>query len=304
MAAPIGTVEPFNRDTDNWTYYCERLAQFFVANGISDPAKQRAVLLSACGGGTYQLIRSLVFPAKPTERSFSEIVKLVHDHLLPAPSSIVQRFKFFCRSQQDSESVSQFVAELRKLSELCEFGDTLDVMLRDRLVCGLRNQKLQQRLLAESNLTFAKAFEIAQTAELSEQNAKDLQRPETMEVHVMNKKGQERTMATSNCFRCHGNHLASECRFKSVDCNNCGKRGHIARACRQIREDRYPASAASSTRRVPRSRERKQDSPELLQTDTLYTFRSPDPLRAPVKINNVTIEMEIDTGAAACSFGY
>ena len=174
----------------------------------------------------YQLIRSLVFPAKPTERTFSEIVELVHDHLLPAPSSIVQRFKFFCRSQQDSESVSQFVAELRKLSEFCEFGDTLDVMLRDRLVCGVRNQKLQQRLLTESNLTFTKAFGIAQTAELSEQNAKDLQREETMEVHVLNKKGQERTMPTSsNCFRCHGNHLASECRFRLVDCNNCGKRG-------------------------------------------------------------------------------
>ena len=43
----------------------------------------------------------------------------------------------------------------------------------------------------------------------------------------------------------------------------------------------------------------KQDSPELLQTDTLYNFRSPDPLKAPVKVNNVTIEMEIDTGAAA-----
>eukprot|EP00731_Ephydatia_muelleri_P012870 Em0007g180a len=77
MAAPIGTVEPFNRDTDNWTYYCERLAQYFVANGISKPAKHRAVLLSACGGGTYQLIRSLVFPAKPTEKSFSEIVQLL-----------------------------------------------------------------------------------------------------------------------------------------------------------------------------------------------------------------------------------
>ena len=48
----------------------------------------------------------------------------------------------------------------------------------------LRNQKLQQRLLAESNLTFTKAFGLAQTAELSEQNAEDLQRPETMEVHV------------------------------------------------------------------------------------------------------------------------
>ena len=38
----VGTVEPFNRDTDNWTYYCERLEQYFVANGISDDARQRA----------------------------------------------------------------------------------------------------------------------------------------------------------------------------------------------------------------------------------------------------------------------
>ena len=157
------------------------------------------------------------------------------------------------------------------------------------------------RLLAGSNLTFTKAFGFAQAAELSEQNAKDLQRPETMEVHVVNKKGQERIMSTSNCYHCHGNHLASdhECRFRSADCNNCGKRGHIARACRQNREDRHPTSSASGKLRVPRSREMKQDSPELLQTGTLYNFCSPDPLKAPVKVNNVTIEMEIDTGAAA-----
>ena len=58
------------------------------------------------------------------------------------------------------------MAELTKLSEFCVFGDTLDVMLRDRLVCGLRNQKLQQRLLAESNLTFTKAFELQRQQEL------------------------------------------------------------------------------------------------------------------------------------------
>ena len=52
---------------------------------------------------------------------------------------------------------------------------------------GLRNLKLPQRLLAECNLTFTKAFGLAQTEELSEQKAKYLQRSETMEVHVVNK---------------------------------------------------------------------------------------------------------------------
>ena len=78
VAAPIGTVEPFYRDTDNWTYYCERLAQYFVW-----PMAFQNLLQSCLVHAVGQLIRSLVFPAKPTEKSFSEI-QLVHAHLLLA----------------------------------------------------------------------------------------------------------------------------------------------------------------------------------------------------------------------------
>ena len=53
-------------------------------------------------------------------------MKLVKDHLSPHPSCIVQRFKFNSRSQRDTETVSQFAAELRKLSEFCKFDDTAE----------------------------------------------------------------------------------------------------------------------------------------------------------------------------------
>ena len=43
----------------------------------------------------------------------------------------------------------------------CEFNDGLNDALRDRLVCGLRNHGIQQRLLMEAGLTLAKAVEIA-----------------------------------------------------------------------------------------------------------------------------------------------
>ena len=100
MAGLLGAVGPFERDTDDWTAYCERLQQFFVANEIKEDGKKRAVLLSVCGTASYQLIRSLVAPSKPTDKSVDEIMKLVKDHLTPQPSSIVQRFKFNSRSQQ------------------------------------------------------------------------------------------------------------------------------------------------------------------------------------------------------------
>eukprot|EP00731_Ephydatia_muelleri_P028865 Em0020g509a len=143
--------------------YSERLEQFFKANGISDPEKQRAVLLSTCGNETYLLIRSLAAPDKPTDKSISEILELARDHFCPSRSVIVQRYNFNCRTQKEGETVSQFCAELRRLSEYCEFGNTLNDMLRDRLVCGIRDITLQRRLLAERGLTFAKAFELAQS---------------------------------------------------------------------------------------------------------------------------------------------
>jgi len=53
------------------------------------------------------------------------------------------------------------VAELRKLTEHCNFGDTLPEMLGDRLVCGVNNKKMQRRLRAERELTLKRAEEIA-----------------------------------------------------------------------------------------------------------------------------------------------
>ena len=129
--ATHGHVGEFNSDSENWTLYCERLEQYYTANEITDATKQRAIFLSVCGAATYQLIRSLVAPKKPTDSSFAELVKLVADHNTPPPSEIVQRFNFNTRSQKDGETVAAFVANLRQLSEHCAYGDTLEDMLRD-----------------------------------------------------------------------------------------------------------------------------------------------------------------------------
>ena len=86
----------------------------------------------------------------------------------------MERFKFHSRFRKQGESVSTFVAELRSLSEYCNFGDTLEVMIRDRLVCGINDDSIQRRLLAEQDLTYKKAVELAQSLEMAVQNMKDL----------------------------------------------------------------------------------------------------------------------------------
>ena len=59
MAAVHGSLAAFDSTTEEWTEYIERLEFYFAANGITDAAKQRAVLLSCCGPLTFRLLRSL-----------------------------------------------------------------------------------------------------------------------------------------------------------------------------------------------------------------------------------------------------
>jgi len=84
---------------------------------------------------------------------------------------IAERFHFHRRNQAPEESVNDYVAELRRLATNCAFGAYLEEALRDRLVCGLRNESVQKRLLAEADLTLARAVQIAQGMEAAHKNA-------------------------------------------------------------------------------------------------------------------------------------
>ena len=96
-------------------------------------------------------------------------------HYNPKPSVIVQRYKFSCQFRKEGESVAQYLSELCALSELCEFGQSLANMPRDRLVCGIGDQSIQRKLLAEDSPTLKRAANIALAMETAVRNAATLQ---------------------------------------------------------------------------------------------------------------------------------
>ena len=164
---------------------------YFAANNVKNAEQQRAIFLSSVGASTYQLIKSLLAPSKPAEKSFDELVKLVKDHHQPPPSMIVQRYMFNSRVRKHREGIAVFVAELRRLSEYCNYGDSLNEMLRDRLVCGVNDERIQRRLLAEADISFKRAYDVALAMEAAERNSKELQGTAADNVHKVytNKKG-------------------------------------------------------------------------------------------------------------------
>ena len=53
--------------------------------------KKKSIFLTVCGSKCYGLIRNLLSPTKPDEKTFEELSKLVQDHLNPKPSEVIQR---------------------------------------------------------------------------------------------------------------------------------------------------------------------------------------------------------------------
>ena len=109
MASRQGDFNEFDHGVEDWASYTKRLQQHFSASNIEGEGKKKAILLSSCGPRTYQLIKNLLAPDVPTEKSFDNIVKLVKDHLDPKPSVIVQRFVFHSRLRKGGESVDSSV---------------------------------------------------------------------------------------------------------------------------------------------------------------------------------------------------
>ena len=65
----IGKLAEFNPKNNLITAYVERITLYFQANKIAD-GKQVAVFLSTIGAKTYALLRNLVTPSLPKDKSF------------------------------------------------------------------------------------------------------------------------------------------------------------------------------------------------------------------------------------------
>ncbi|GJQ73361.1 hypothetical protein Trydic_g3742 [Trypoxylus dichotomus] len=68
----------------------------------------------------------------------------------------------YCKKKASNESINDWAARVRSLAMHCEFGQELDVSLRDRFIMGLPRGPVLGRLLEENDtITLADAMKIA-----------------------------------------------------------------------------------------------------------------------------------------------
>lgn len=199
----------------------------------------------------------------------------------------------------------------------CTFGDQLDAMLRDRLVCGVVDEALQRRLLAEPTLTFKEAEEKALAAETALLNARLLrqQQHESLpqdDVHYAahtHASAAHKVAATSeykkrnkSCYRCGGQHIPQTCKFSTAVCHYCKKRGHIARVCLTKARHGSDKDSAGSTAEQHTNiiTHDPQNEYSVYSATPKSKLGGQKPYLATVILNKQAHTMEVDS-VAACS---
>ena len=247
-------------------------------------------------------------PTDPKTKTFDELVETLSGHFEPKPIVIAERYHCHKRDQAAGESVSQFIAELRRLARHCEFKTFLDEALRDRFVCGLHAKATQNRLLTEKNLTLTKALEIAVGMEAAAKEVTELQARSHAAAGATSAAADKDVLQVTttnsyqkNCYRCgKSGHMAAQCPIKGFRCHNCGKVGHLKRVCRQPKKPfrRQPAVQPRTTHHVKTVIEASEESEGEDMYYLNHVTAKPKPaIKVDLFLEGKPVHMELDTGA-------
>lgn len=253
--------------------------------------------MSLGGPDLFRIIKLVAAPKSPKEYAYFELLKALNNYFEPKRNTIGERFIFHRRQQKADESVCDYIVELKSLSQTCNFGDNLEETLRDKLISGVYNTKIQRRLLNEKELTFDKACEIARTMEATEDNLSEMQNGEQVAAFGRFKKKNKYEKDSKSVFSRLGGKDKEQKpkRFETYTFFLCNKMGHVVKQCFK-NPNRVAKKNGNNGVRMNEEEIESEDNGNSA-INHINSVLANSPMLCGVSINLVKIYMEMDTGA-------
>lgn len=165
-------IEPYRKGS-SFAEWVLRLEYCFIANEISE-VRKKAFFISLGGQAVFKEL-SLLYPNLDIANvTYNDMVARLKTRFDKTESDIIQRLKFNRRIQQPNETLEDFVLAVKLQAEFCSFGSYKEIAIRDRIMAGLLDKNLQQRLLNEEHLTLECAEKMITTWEMAGASARSL----------------------------------------------------------------------------------------------------------------------------------
>lgn len=199
------------------------------------PEVQVANFMTAIGTDAQKIYKT--FALSEAESKEVEVVKAkFKEHFTPKINPAYERYKFNKMKQQEGESFTDFLTTARLQAKKCQFGNLTDELLRDRIIVGISNDDVREKLLGDPTIDLEKAIHLCRASEQATLQLKEMTAKETKTVDVVNaktkKNSSHQTDWKKNCKYCGSTHRRAECPAYGKTCNSCRKVGHFAAVCK------------------------------------------------------------------------
>ena len=144
----VTSPEHFNfMRVEDFQKWINRFERFKIASGLSEKSQEQQVntLIYCMGREADNILHS--FNLTNVQQKESETVKnKFKNYFVVRRNVIFERAKFNMRKQEEGESVDTFITSLYSLAEHCYYAQLKDELIRDRIVVGLRDAKISEKL--------------------------------------------------------------------------------------------------------------------------------------------------------------
>lgn len=113
-------------------------------------------MLHCIGDDALKVFNAFQFDDAADKNKLDPVKVKFKAYCTPRKNVVFERFNFWKLSQSQGESIDAFVTTLRLRAKSCEFGDQLESLIRDRIVLGCADARVQERLLRETDLDLQK----------------------------------------------------------------------------------------------------------------------------------------------------
>ncbi|XP_071104112.1 uncharacterized protein [Haliotis cracherodii] len=234
---------------ENWRRWKGHFLLFLETMTEKDDDIQTSTFLNAIGNEALNVYHSFHWDREGDMENVSKILEKFGSYCYPHTSVMYERYLFNMRCQQEGENIDNYVAELRNMARSCEFGTLTENLIRDRVICGIHDDKVRSKLLREEDLYLEKAIEICRAGEqmsckvdllmayspvstddLHREDRKMSPRDDILSQGTESRQQDNKTV----CHNCDGNHKRYEqCPAFGLVCRICNKRNHFAKVCRR-----------------------------------------------------------------------
>ena len=240
---------------ENWRKFKQEFELYMLAAGHDGkPSKQKiALLLHVARKQAIAVYNTFAF-SEEEEGEYESVIGKFDSYCNPKKNETYERYVFNSRKQLEGDAIEQFVTDLKLKAQTCQFDNLRDSMIRDRIVLGVRSERVRERLLREDDLDLGKAIKICQAAEVTERQIETLSQkcsdgeanahynrgrhnPKHKPVQTHSKQKPKSNFTKCNC--CDTAHAPRACPAFNKSCNACGKQGHFSRVCRSKPKVRY-----------------------------------------------------------------